>query len=191
VYRAEIEQAIALGFVKGFEDQTFRPLAAVTREQVVSLVIEALLRLPNTTLNVPAKAAGNPYPDVERDRWSAAKVGFARDVGIVSGYPDGTFKPTQAVKRAELIALLRRAAEYGKTMKRLSSQLTNTNPQRDFPDLGTHWSASLVTQMSGYCRVASPLNEEGSDFVPELPAQRNYAAAATLRMLNCVNQELR
>jgi len=43
-----------------------------------------------------------------------------------------------------------------------------------------------VGQMSSYCGVASPLNERGSDFAPDSAAQRNYAAAATLRMLNCV-----
>ncbi|MEG4913698.1 S-layer homology domain-containing protein [Microcoleus sp. B7-D4] len=36
-------------------------------------------------------------------RWSAGKVLFARDNKIVSGYQDGTFKPTQPVTRAELM----------------------------------------------------------------------------------------
>jgi hypothetical protein len=40
--------------------------------------------------------------------------------------------------------------------------------------------------MSSYCEVASPLNETGSSFFPNSSAQRNYAAAATLRMMNCV-----
>jgi hypothetical protein len=31
--------------------------------------------------------------------------------------------------------------------------------------------------MSGFCGVASPLNEQGSAFVPNDPARRNYAAA--------------
>jgi hypothetical protein len=40
--------------------------------------------------------------------------------------------------------------------------------------------------MSAYCGVASPLNETGNAFSPNLAARRNYAAAATLRMLNCI-----
>ncbi|MEG4578655.1 S-layer homology domain-containing protein [Microcoleus sp. MON1_C5] len=32
---------------------------------------------------------------------------------MVSGYQDGTFKPTQSVTRAELMAVIRRAAEFG------------------------------------------------------------------------------
>jgi N-acetylmuramoyl-L-alanine amidase len=55
-----------------------------------------------------------------------------------------------------------------------------------FTDTNSHWSNALVGQMSSYCGVASPLNERGSNFAPDSAAQRNYAAAATLRMLNCV-----
>jgi hypothetical protein len=40
--------------------------------------------------------------------------------------------------------------------------------------------------MSAYCGVASPLNETGNAFNPNQAARRNYAAAATLRMLNCI-----
>src|SRR5659263_696025 len=31
------------------------------------------------------------------------------DLGIIEGYPDGTFKPTQAVNRAEFAAMMTRA----------------------------------------------------------------------------------
>jgi hypothetical protein len=56
-----------------------------------------------------------------------------------------------------------------------------------FADISGHWGQKLITQMSGYCGVASPLNEKGDDFAPNQPAQRNYAAAAVVRVLNCVN----
>ncbi|MEH2324747.1 MAG: hypothetical protein V7K32_14500 [Nostoc sp.] len=42
--------------------------------------------------------------------------------------------------------------------------------------------------MSAYCGVATPVNETGNLFSPNLGTQRNYAAAATLRMLNCVRK---
>lgn len=189
IYRKDIEEAISLGFAGGFPDGTFQPLAGLTREQLVSLILEALRRLPGAKVTLPTTALGSPYPDVEQGRWSAAKIQYARDMRIVSGYDDGSFRPAQVVKRSELIAMLRRAAEYGKTLRGLTPRLNQTNLPDAFPDLGTHWSAQLVTQMSSYCRVASPLNEQGTDFVPERPAQRNYATAATLRMLKCVQAD--
>lgn len=190
VYAQEIEAAVKMGFVSGFaEDNTFRPQESLTREQLVSMVLEGLVRLPNLNITLPTQSTGNPYPDVPASRWSAAKIQWARDNKIVSGYQDGTFKPTQPVTRAELLAVQRRAAEFAKTRRGLPAELTVKNPARTFSDTTGHWSATLVTQMSSYCNVASPVNETGTQFQPNSPARRNYAAAATLRMLNCVRNE--
>ncbi|MBD1892763.1 DUF3747 domain-containing protein [Coleofasciculus sp. FACHB-SPT9] len=190
VYAKEIEQAVALGFVAGFkEDNTFRPQVALTREQLVSMVLESLTKLPGANVTIPTQAASRPYPDVDASRWSAAKIKWARDNNIVSGYQDGTFKPTQPVTRAELMAVLQRAAEFGKNMRGLSPELATKNLAKTFSDTEKHWAASLISQMSSYCNVASPVNEVGSKFEPNSPTRRNYAAAATLRMLNCVKTE--
>ncbi|WP_017720435.1 DUF3747 domain-containing protein [Kamptonema formosum] len=189
VYAPEIDEAVTLGFVAGFNDNTFRPQATLTREQLVSLVVESLKRLPNVNITVPSQAASRPYPDVDASRWSAAKIQFARDNKIVSGYQDGTFRPEQPVTRAELVTVLRRAAEFGKTQRGLSAELTPKETPKTFSDTSTHWAAANISQMSGYCKVASPLNEVGNSFYPNQQARRNYAAAATLRMLNCVKAE--
>lgn len=187
IYADEIEDAVALGFIAGFaEDNTFRPQASLTREQLVSMVLEALDRLPETNLNVPTQASGSPFRDVASNRWSAAKIQFAQANNIVSGYQDGTFRPSQPVTRAELMAVLRRAAEYGKTLQGESAVLEADGQEVNFSDTNGHWASTLIRQMSSYCRVASPLNERGNAFYPNNPALRNYAAAATLRMLNCV-----
>uniref|UniRef100_A0ACD5H067 Uncharacterized protein n=1 Tax=Desertifilum tharense IPPAS B-1220 TaxID=1781255 RepID=A0ACD5H067_9CYAN len=99
------------------------------------------------------------------------------------------FRPQQEVTRAELMAIQRRAAEFGKSMRGLNPQVTPKQPTVQFSDIQNHWAASLITQMSGYCAVASPLNEAGTRFAPNESARRNYAAASTLRMLTCVNAE--
>ncbi|MGA1602775.1 MAG: DUF3747 domain-containing protein [Prochlorothrix sp.] len=190
LYRAEIEGALARGFVSGFaEDNTFRPTAALTREQLVSLVLESLAKIPGVQFPLPAQANGNPYPDVAMGRWSAAKIQLARDVNIVSGYPDGFFRPAQVVTRAEMIAVLRRAAEYGKALRGLSTTVSPRQGAIGFNDTTGHWAEAVIGQMSGYCRVASPVNEQGQSFTPNNPALRNYAAAATLRMLTCVESD--
>jgi hypothetical protein len=190
VYASEINQAVALGFVAGFrEDNTFRPQLALTREQLVSMVIEALGKLPGANFTVPTQVATSPYPDVAAARWSAAKIQWARDNKIVSGYTDGTFRPTQAVTRAELMAVQRRAAEFAQTIQGRQATLNPKQSAQQFSDTQGHWAASLISQMSSYCRVASPVNETGSSFAPDTQTRRNYAAAATLRMLNCVKSE--
>jgi len=186
IYLAEINKAVDAGFIAGFsDDNTFRPQSSLTREQLVSMVLGAIDSLPNVNLNVPA-VTGNPYGAVASDRWSAAKIQFAKANNIVSGYEDGSFRPDQPVTRAELMAVMRRGAEYAKTVQGQPTTLQANRPSVSFVDTTSHWSNALVGQMSSYCGVASPLNERGSNFAPDSAAQRNYAAAATLRMLNCV-----
>jgi hypothetical protein len=58
-----------------------------------------------------------------------------------------------------------------------------------FLDTKGHWGEPLISQMSSYCRVASPLNETGNSFYPNTASGRDYAAAATLRMSNCLKTE--
>ncbi len=186
IYRTEIEQAVTVGFIAGFEDKTFRPNDALTREQLVSMVIEALAAIPNTSIQVPTSISAATFPDVEASRWSAAKIAWAQENEIVTGYPNGEFRPAQAVTRAELLAVLRRAAEFGKQAQGQAKTLTATQDSVTFTDTEGHWAEDLAMQMSAFCGVASPYQEQGNNFLPNTEAQRNYAAAATLRTLNCV-----
>jgi N-acetylmuramoyl-L-alanine amidase len=192
IYLKEIRDAVALKFVSGFEeDNTFRPNTPLTREQLVSLVLESLKNVPGVTLNVPTSTSQNPYPDVVASRWSAPKIAFAKENKIVEGYPGGEFRPAQTVTRAEMMAVLRRAAEYTKNLKGLPPELQVKQTAFNFTDTANHpWASSLIRQMSSYCGVASPLNERGQAFMPDEASQRNYAAAATLRTLNCLKSEV-
>lgn len=54
-----------------------------------------------------------PFVDVPADHWAAGDIAWAKKHGLVVGYPDGTFKPDQAVSRAELCAILHRQAKGG------------------------------------------------------------------------------
>lgn len=189
IYLKDISQAVALKFIAGFEDNTFRPLESLTREQLVSMILESLKNIPGVSFTVPSQASSNPYPDVEAGRWSAAKIAFAQQNDIVKGYPDGTFQPTRKVTRAEMMAVLKNAAIYAKSLGGLDTQLAVKQPPTNFTDTSGHWAVDVITEMSSYCGVASPLNEKGLAFTPNQSAQRNYAAAATLRTLNCVKAD--
>jgi N-acetylmuramoyl-L-alanine amidase len=189
IYKAEIEEAVSQKFIAGFrEDSTFRPQQPLTREQLVSMVIEAFKTLPDVKLNVSDGVTKSPYPDVQASRWSAAKIQWAQQNQIVSGYPDGTFQPTREVTRAELIAVLQKASQYVQQQRPSTAQLPakQASTKTTFSDTNGHWAEMLVNQMSAYCQVASPLNETGTKFAPNQPAFRNYSAAATLRMLDCL-----
>lgn len=48
------------------------------------------------------------YKDVEPDRWSAVSINAVTKAGLMSGYPDGTFRPEQPITREEMASVLHR-----------------------------------------------------------------------------------
>ena len=180
IYKDEIEQAVALGFIAGFKDKTFRPTEPLTREQLVSMVFGALEEVPDLNLQEPSNITTQPYPDVDSSRWSASKIEWAKSNEIVKGYPNGSFQPEKPVTRAELVTVLQNTA------KLVQPQFASTGNPTNFSDISGHWGEKTIQTMSAFCNVASAYNETGSSFNPNAEAGRNYAAAATLRMHNCV-----
>jgi hypothetical protein len=87
-----------------------------------------------------------------------------------------------------LIGVLPIAAEFGLSAG-MQPNLVAKEPSKTFSDVQNYGAASIITQMSSYCSVAAAINEMGDRFAFDNSAKRNYAAAATLRMLKCVNAE--
>lgn len=185
IYKSDIENAVALGFIAGFKDQTFHPTDSLTREQLVSMAFGALETIDGLDLKAPIVPT-QPYPDVDSARWSATKIQWAKENDIVKGYPDGSFKPGNPVTRAELITVLQNLSKYANTQQGKQPELVGNQEAVKFSDTANHWSAATITTMSAYCGVASPYQEVGDSFKPDAPAERNYAAAATLRTHDCL-----
>ena len=58
---------------------------------------------------VPAFSATNPFMDVPMNHWAYDAIGQLAAHGILSGYPDGTYKGQQQTTRYELASALARA----------------------------------------------------------------------------------
>ncbi|MEG4839041.1 S-layer homology domain-containing protein [Microcoleus sp. B9-D4] len=127
---------------------------------MVSLVWESFQGIQGANITFPSHVSIRPYSEVDISRWSAGKLLFARDNKIVNGYQDGTFKPTQPVTRAELMAVRRRVAKFGLSAG-MQPNLVAKEPSKTFSDIQNYWAASIITQMSSYCSVAAAIKEIG------------------------------
>jgi len=100
---------------------------------LVSLVLESSQGIQGANITFPSHVSIRLYSEVDISRWSAGKVLFARDNKIVSGYQDGTFKPTQPVTRAKLIGVLPIAAEF-RLSAGMQPNLVAKEPSKTFSD---------------------------------------------------------
>src|SRR5205085_7652858 len=102
-YYPYIEAAYARGLIDGYADGTFRPYNNVTRGQVAKIVVMAAgLRL------VQPKAP--TFRDVIAGSAFFDYIETARANGILSGYPDGTFRPNAQATRGQICKITYLAA---------------------------------------------------------------------------------
>lgn len=95
--------AAAISFIKGRGIATgsngvFRPDAPVTRAEILKMSFIA----SGKTLS---SDASSKFSDVTAGSWALPYVNTARELGAVSGYPDGTFRPDAPVTRAEALKI--------------------------------------------------------------------------------------
>ena len=96
---ATIRAAASAGIVKGYEDGTFRPGNTVTRAEFAVMLIGAL--------GTEGSAGTLSFNDRDRiPAWAAPSIAEAVRAGIVSGYPDGTFRPSSNITRMEMAAMI-------------------------------------------------------------------------------------
>lgn len=62
-----------------------------------------------------------PYNDIAGDEWFAKAVEASTALGLVSGYPDGTFQPDKPITRAEFASALVRLANNDLALRKWAS----------------------------------------------------------------------
>ena len=94
----------------GYPGNLYGPEDDVTREQMAKMLIMGLVSEGEIT-EPPEDycSSGSSFPDVEQDRWSCRYIKKLKELGITTGYPDGTYRPEASVTRAEMAAFIYRA----------------------------------------------------------------------------------
>ena len=95
-----VATAVDKGIIKGYEDGTVKPENVVTRAEFAALIVRAL--------SATSEVQGESFTDVSADAWYAADVECAKNLGIVGGYEDGTFRGDNTVTRREAFAMVYR-----------------------------------------------------------------------------------
>lgn len=84
------------GIISGYKEGTFKPGQTITRAEFAAIAS----RFDSVSENVT-----NPFTDTE-GHWAEQLISNAADKGWVGGYPDSTFRPSNAITRAEAMTLI-------------------------------------------------------------------------------------
>jgi len=99
----------AVGVMNGYPDGTFRPEGEITRAEFAAIAIRALGLGDAAELSV----ANTKFSDVTYSHWASGYINLAADRGILTGFPDGTFKPDAKLTNAQAITILVRLIGLG------------------------------------------------------------------------------
>ncbi|MCL1982600.1 MAG: glycosyl hydrolase family 8 [Clostridiales bacterium] len=149
-------------FIEGFEDNTFRGGALMTREQFV-----AILQRINGALDYEPDKAAPSFSDVPSSKWSFGAIEWALDEGIIEA-GDGSFRPMEPLTRAEMAVMLVRAEDLTETAENNFSDLEGD------PDCDDILKAVNVGMFTGY--------PDGT-FRPSGSTTRSEAVTALIRYL--------
>lgn len=91
-------------YIVGYGNGKVRPQNNITRAEVAAIFFRLLtddVRDENLTKT-------NRYSDVAATSWYNTAVSTLSSMGIITGYPDDTFRPNAAITRAETMTLVNR-----------------------------------------------------------------------------------
>ena len=115
-------------YVIGYPDGTVHPNGQITRAEVATI----FFRLLRDEVRDGAFTTSNSYSDVAYGKWYNNPISTMSALGIITGYPDGTFKPDKPITRAEFAAIAARFDE------------TQSGKSATFSDVIGHWAAKEI-----------------------------------------------
>lgn len=160
--------AVDAGIVKGYDDGTFKPDAAVTRAEFAVMLMNVLK--PQST------GAELTFADTaEIGSWASLAVAQAVEAGIVTGYGDGSFRPAANITRAELAVMIARA--YGSNIETDASAPTGFADDGDIPV----WAKGAVAAVR---QLGIVQGRNDGQFAPNATATRAEAVAMIMNLLH-------
>lgn len=105
-----IQSLAQRNIINGYPDGSFRPNAPVNRAEFATLVGNAF---PNAERDGfrPARS----FNDVRSGFWAENAIRTASQTGFLSGYPDGSFRPSENIPRVQVLVSLGNGLNYNPT----------------------------------------------------------------------------
>ena len=120
-------------------------------------------------LNAPANAF---YTDMDESHWCYQSIKFLTEIGVLVGYPDGTYKPDIPVSRAEFASMV---------IKSLGQENTTVSQPIDYADIEPDFWGYNVIQKAVYFDLIP--NGKGERFRPYDPVTRAEAITIAVNAL--------
>jgi len=118
------------GIINGYTDNTFRPDNKVTRAEFIAMTV----RYYDLFNEVKYTSTSVKYTDVSSNYWAVKEIAYAKNIGWLNGYADGTFKGDNNITRAEVVTVVNRATGRNADKEYVNENFTKLNRFTDVTD---------------------------------------------------------
>jgi hypothetical protein len=159
-------------YMKGYPDKTFQPNGNITRAEVAVILYNVL----DQDLVAANRTTTNSFTDVPSDFWGNIYVSTVAKIGLIKGYPDGSYQPGGAITRTELAAIV------SNLIPKLNPTPTPGNENIKYSDVDDDfWGSTYVYKVT---LVSWMLGRSATTFEPQANLTRAEAATVFNRILN-------
>ncbi len=121
--------------IKGYSDGTFRPNDAVTRAEFVTMAV----RYYDLFNDVKKSGYTVNYTDLTKSYWAYTDIAYAKHIGWLNGYADGTFKGDNNITRAEVVTVTNHATNRVPDEDYINKNVSTLNKFTDLKN-NSHWA---------------------------------------------------
>ena len=165
-YQEAVTVIAGMGIVDGYSDGTFGPDEALTRGAAAKIICNLILG-PTTADALSASSA--PFVDVPTTNTFAGYITYCSQQDIISGYADGTFRPTDTLSGNAFMKMLLGALGYDSDKEGYT---------------GANWTVNVIKQAVGI-----ELNDGNDDFVGSQAVTRQEACLYAFNTLKATMVE--
>ena len=151
-------------YIIGYPDGEVKPNGMITRAETVTIFFRMLTDESRDAI----WSTSNSFSDVKASSWFNNAISTMENGGIITGYPDGSFRPNDNITRAEFAAM---AIRFFKDAK--------VGPSK-FSDTIGHWAEEAISKAQTEGLVAG--YPDGT-FHPDQPITRAEAMTIVNRVL--------
>lgn len=154
-YASYVSYLEKYSIIKGYSDNTFRPDEAVTRAEFVSMTV----RYYGLFDKVSYPANTTKYSDINGKHWAVKDISFAKNIGWLNGYADGTFRPDNNITRAEVVTVVNHATGRYADKEYINTNLSVLNKFTDLRN-NSHWGYYEIMESANTHKAVSSSDTE-------------------------------
>lgn len=102
-----------LKILSGYEDGTLRLDNNISRAEIATILVRVLGYEDTVIVGMDE----HKFNDVKDSHWASKNIKKAAKLGLIAGYPDGSFQPNKPITYAEITAMMVRLTKQDKNLE--------------------------------------------------------------------------